>query len=129
LEYKVNKTDMSYREQIQTLQNPTFQKIRRIARNSIAHLSEERRLELWNQLNRKVDLINSNELLCLYLWSFGEMHEAKIHIAIESISEETFNNDFTIIDWGCGQGLATICFFDYLKMMNIQNRAKKVILI
>src|SRR5699024_9663110 len=40
-----------------------------------------------------------------------------------------FRNNLSIIDWGCGQGLASVCFFDFLKKQNIPNNTQKVILI
>jgi hypothetical protein len=43
--------------------------------------------------------------------------------------KEVFNTDIAIVDWGCGQGLATVCFFDFLKSQGIPNNTRKVILI
>jgi hypothetical protein len=58
------------------------------------------------------------------------MHQAKIYRALSCISPSTYTSDgFDIVDWGCGQGLATICFFDYLREHNIENKVKKVTLI
>ncbi|GHT41916.1 hypothetical protein AGMMS49965_12490 [Bacteroidia bacterium] len=120
-----------YVQQINNLINPTFQQIRQIADKSLAHLTQSERDTLWGRLNHGVDLLDSHELMCQYLWSFGKMHEAKIQRALNSIPEpnDVFNNDFSIIDWGCGQGLATVCFFDYLNQNHISNNIKKVILI
>ena len=122
---------MPYQEQIQSLQNPTFQKIRRIAFDSIAHLSNAERTNFYNQLNRGVDILETNELLCQYLWSYGNMHEDKMRRALSSISnpQQVFSNDLAIVDWGCGQGLATVCFFDFLKQHNIANCVRNIILI
>jgi len=119
----------AYNDHILSLSNPSFQEIRRIAWNSIEHIPQEERDKFFHSLNRGVDLLTSNELLCQYLWSYGNMHEAKIKTALEKIPVNIYNDDFTIIDWGCGQGLATICFFDFLNQRNIQNKTQKVILI
>ena len=122
---------MTYLEQIQSLRNPSFQKIRAIANNFIAHLSHDERNENHHQLNRGIDLLNSEELLSQYLFSFGNMHEEKIKTALSQIKnpQQVFGKNFTIIDWGCGQALATICLFDFLNDKKIQNKARKVILI
>jgi Asp-tRNA(Asn)/Glu-tRNA(Gln) amidotransferase C subunit len=121
----------NYNNEIQTLQNPTFQQIRKIAENSLSHLSRNERDELQTQLNRGVNLLTSHELLCQYTFAYGNMHEAKINKALSSIQnpKEVFNNNLAIIDWGCGQGLATVCFFDFFKKLNIPNNIQKVILI
>lgn len=120
-----------YVRKIKSLQNPTFQQIRDIANSSLSHLSSEEKDKLWKDLNHGVDLLNSHELLCQYIFAFGNMHEAKIQRALSSIEspEEVFNTDIAIVDWGCGQGLATICFFDFLNERNIINNTQKVILI
>lgn len=51
-------------------------------------------------------------------------------VKLNDFIKEIKNEEITIIDWGCGQGLATICFFDFLLDNDIaQNIIKKVILI
>ena len=108
-------SEQEYIKQIKNLTNPTFQQIRHIAYNSISHLSEEERNKLYIQLERGVKILETHEELCQYLWSFGNMHEKKIHFVVDKLPPELFERDYDIIDWGCGQGIATICFFDYLK--------------
>lgn len=118
-----------YTENIQSLKNPTFQKIRQIAKQSLSHLSKGERDVLWKSLNRGVELLDSNELMCQYLSSYGNMHQAKIQDAVSKLPEDLFENDFQIIDWGCGQGIGTICFFDYLKKQGFKNNVVKITLI
>lgn len=120
-----------YANRIQSLQNPTFQQIRKISNDALSHFSKSERDSFWQNLNQGVDLLNSHELMCQYIFSYGNMHEAKIQKALSSISnpKEVFNTEIAIIDWGCGQGLATVCFFDFLKSQGIPNNTKKVILI
>jgi superfamily II DNA helicase RecQ len=120
-----------YVSKIESLQNPTFQQIRRIAESSISHLSEQERNNLWQSLNQGVDLLDSHESMCQYIFSYGKMHEAKINRALTAIKnpEHVFKENYSIIDWGCGQGLATVCFFDYLKKIKIPIRSNEIILI
>ncbi len=120
-----------YANKIKSLANPTFQQIRKIADNSLSHLTTYERTDLWKNLNQGVDLLTTHELMCQYIFSYGNMHEAKIQKALSSIHnpKEVFNTDIAIIDWGCGQGLATVCFFDFLKNQGIPNNTKKIILI
>ena len=120
-----------YTNRIQSLPNPTFQQIRRISNEALSHFSKSERDTFWQNLNQGVDLLDSHELMCQYIFSYGNMHEAKIQKALYSIQhpKEVFNTDLAIVDWGCGQGVATVCFFDFLKNQGIPNNTQKVILI
>lgn len=118
-----------YTEQIKSLNNPTFQQIRSIAKNSLSHLSNNEIEKIREKLNRGKKVIETQDELSQYLFSYGNMHEEKIHRAVEKIDSEILNGDFEIIDWGCGQGLATITFFDFLNKNNYLGRANKVTLI
>ncbi len=119
----------NYINEIQSLQNPTFQRIRQIAKNKILYLPRNKRNELWKNLNHGVDLLNSHELLCQYLFSFGNMHEAKLKDAIKHLPQNIFTKEFEIVDWGCGQGIGTICLFDYLNLKGLSKNIKKITLI
>lgn len=118
-----------YTEQINSLKEPTFQKIRGIANNSLSHLSINEREKIHAELNRGKKIIETQVELSQYLFSYGNMHEEKIHRAVENIDTDILNNEFEIIDWGCGQGLATITFFDFLNKNKYLGKAKKVTLI
>jgi superfamily II DNA helicase RecQ len=118
-----------YIEQIAHLDNPTFQEIRRIARKSLTHFSTQEHNKLWEELEHGVTLLNTHESMCKYLDSYGNMHEAKINIALKELNQAELEGEFDIIDWGCGQGLATISFFDYLKRYKLNASVKNVILI
>jgi len=43
-----------------------------------------------------------------YMFSYGNMHYAKMKSALEYLPNSIFQNKIEIIDWGCGQGIATI---------------------
>ncbi len=121
--------EQSYISNIKSLKTPTFQRIRNIAKASISDLSQENRNALHDDLNHGIKLLNTHEQMCQYLCSFGNMHEKKIHYVVEKLPKELFDSEYNIIDWGCGQGLATICFFDYLKEKGFKNKVDKVKLI
>lgn len=118
-----------YTEQINSLKEPTFQQIRGIAVSSISHLSKTERDKLWEKLNHGVELLDSHELMCQYLFSYGNMHEAKIRDAVKFLPKEIIRSEFEIVDWGCGQGIGTICLFDYLRTLGNNSNVKKVTLI
>lgn len=121
---------MAYKDDISAIRNLSFSSIRRIAQDYILSLSEQERNDLYGSLKRGVELLDSDAQMKCYLYSFGKMHQAKIYRALSCISPSTYTSDgFDIVDWGCGQGLATICFFDYLREHNIENKVQKVTLI
>lgn len=120
----------NYNKNIRSLANPTFQKIRNIAMDELRSLPDTVRNELYERIEHGVKILETHEELCQYLWSFGNMHEAKVRHAVQKISYDVFNdNEFEVIDWGCGQGLASVCLFDYLRDEHIDNRVRKVTLI
>jgi superfamily II DNA helicase RecQ len=120
---------MSYESKIKSLTDPSFDAIRSIANNEIAHLSKDQRDQLWQELNRGVALLDSHEHMCQYLFSFGNMHKAKLLDAFRRLPKEAYQNEIEIIDWGCGQAMGTINFYDFLKSLNVSQNIKKITLI
>lgn len=118
-----------YNEQINSLKDPTFQQIRGIAVKSISHLSKSEKDKLWEKLNRGIELLDSHELMCQYLFSYGNMHEAKIRDAVKCLPKEILLGEFELVDWGCGQGIGTVCLFDHLKALGCNLNVKKITLI
>jgi ATP-dependent DNA helicase RecQ len=122
-----------YIRQINTLATPSFPQICQIAKENcgcVCHGNIDN-CKPWLDLDHGVALLDTHEKLCKYLCAYGEMHEEKMKTSFAAIPnpQDIFYQDITIIDWGCGQGLATICFFDYLNQKNIENKTEEVILI
>ena len=69
---------------------------------------------------RGVKIIESEEELFGYFKSFGNMHKAKLLSAFEALPE-TFESKVDIIDWGCGQGFASMVFFEKYGTGNINH--------
>lgn len=61
---------------------------------------------------RGASILTSEQQLFTYVYSFGNMHKAKLDSAFKFLPSDIVNKPLDIIDWGCGQGLATISFFD-----------------
>jgi len=118
-----------YLRKIQETKDLSFDKIRDYAWESISHLPKKQRDKNWSKLDRGVALLDTHELMCQYLYSFGKMHKAKLFDAYNQLPQEIFTNGYEIIDWGCGQALGTINLFDFLKDKQISNRVQKVSLI
>jgi hypothetical protein len=121
-----------YESIIETLDKPSFKQILNTVRNNCYCQCPGNNICMpWAGLNHGTDLLKGHKNLCKYLCAYGDMHEKKFISALNAFSDltEILKSDFSIIDWGCGQGLATVCFFDYLNEHHIQNKTSNTILI
>lgn len=81
----------------------------------------------WKYLNHGYDALDSDDKLNAYVAAYGEMHVVKCRKAMQNFpfddlwikdgrgnpSSHIYN--FEIFDWGCGQGIGTLTFLEYLK--------------
>ena len=74
---------------------------------------------------RGVDQIQTENGLYDYMRNYGNMHQAKVKSALASPFPQGFDSQISLIDWGCGQGLASMVFMDKFGVDNI----KQIILI
>ena len=74
---------------------------------------------------RGVMQIQTEQGLFDYMHNYGNMHQAKVMSALEDPFPEQFDSKISLIDWGCGQGLASMVFMDKYGAEKI----KKIILI
>lgn len=125
---KESKTTYSYL--IEHMQNPSFLKVWDIAYDFVRKLPSDLCNELHESLNRGLDVLDSEPLLQMYIYSFGKMHNAKLQYAFEHLQENVVKyKEVEIVDYGCGQGMATICYHDFLLEHNLDQTIKKIILI
>ena len=122
---------MSYRDRISHIANLTMDEI--IA-NCRAHLPACYRHCPYGhpELNHGVDLLRSDAGLDCYMAAYGEMHQSKCRAALQNIPfpPPTGNNlTVEIIDWGCGQGIGSVCVIDFLKDRELTRWLKRVTLI
>ena len=122
------KTTYSYL--IEHMQDPSFQKIWDIAFDFVQKLPGDLCDELHESLNRGVDILDSEPLLQMYIYSFGKMHNAKLQYAFNNLQKSVLGyNEIEIIDYGCGQGLATICYHDFIIEHNPEQKVRRITLI
>ena len=121
---------MRYIEQLYNIQNPSFNSI--IDLNaSLVPLQYRSRPWQYPGLNHGTAVLTTEEQCNAYIAAYGNMHQGKINEVLDEIKINDFaNTDLQIIDWGCGQGLATICLFDFFNKHNLSlDLVKKVVLI
>jgi len=103
----------NYSQELYSLKNPTFYDFRQIA-------SKYNDKDLYFRLNRGRHIIDNEKLLFQYIFSYGNMHKAKLDEAFETIIYKLDNKTINIIDWGCGQALAIVFLIEYLKENNLK---------
>ena len=120
----------SYAYKLKYLENPTFERVRGFAKSFIDDLPKELVDELYSQLERGVVQIDSEPQMLVYLYSFGNMHQAKLNKAFENIPEILFDQpEINIIDYGCGQAIGTMCYVDFIRQKGVSQKVKSVTLI
>lgn len=61
---------------------------------------------------RGAQQVQTEQGLFDYMRNYGNMHQAKIESALVSPFPQQFTSQISLIDWGCGQGLASMVFMD-----------------
>lgn len=75
-------------------------------------------------------MLDSEPLLHMYFYSYGQMHAEKLIYAFKQLSPYIKSAEkIEIVDYGCGQGLATMCYHDFIKDYNFQQRVRSITLI
>ena len=83
-----------------------------------------------NRVSGGIRLLNSESELNDYLVAFGEIHRAKLMEFLPSIPFREFvDTGLILVDWGCGQGVASAVTLDYLRSRSYYVEIKAVRLI
>ncbi len=80
-------------------------------------------------LNHGTALLQNNEQMSCYLAAYGEMHKSKMDGALQKFPFKQIDENFEIIDWACGQGLASVCTVDFLRQVGLLDKLQKITLI
>lgn len=118
----------NYSYLLDNLKDPSFKSISKLSENFVIQLPKEVRTELWEALSNGVEVLESEALLSIYMYSYGKMHAAKLQAAFEHLPTDKLE-DIHLIDWGCGQAMATVVYYQYLKEKAISSNAKTITLI
>ncbi|WP_300435939.1 hypothetical protein [Christiangramia sp.] len=98
--------DTSYSEEILKME---FSLENLLKMNRILY-SEIRDDKYYEALGRGVNILDKEEYMLAYMYAYGKMHIAKLRFAISKLPDYIDNS--SIIDWGCGQGLASMVLVD-----------------
>ena len=64
-----------------------------------------------------------------YTASYTVWHKGKLERIFRNVPIDTFEGEIAVVDWGCGQGLATIALKEYIANQNKRCSIKEAILI
>ena len=107
--------------------NPDFNSIKNISIDQYKKIEND---SIFHSLQRGVNILTEESQLYAYLHSYGNMHYKKMITSFDFFPKEVlFNNDIDVIDWGCGQGLATLSLLDYYNKIKQSSIPKLIILI
>ena len=94
----------------------TFDKLIEEASNIINSLSDGKQKSLKESLDHGKALLKNELEMKAYLHFYGDMHRMKLKMAFEKLPETLWKNgSISIIDYGCGQGIASMVLIDHLK--------------
>ena len=119
-------TDTPYTESLKSVE-PHFKTIRSISVQKSKNIPNEEFIR--SSLGRGVSELTFEEQLYIYFRDYGNMHKTKLDSAFQSILNKFDNNTVDIVDWGCGQALASIVFFDFINMHKLPVNISQLILI
>ena len=126
-EYFIKLEESIYSQKLYQLQNPTFNKIREVSKKYIMGIGNPDNLHY--QLNQGVIVIEEENLLYKYLFNYVKMHKAKLYSSFDTVIHQLNNKTINVIDWGCGQALATSLLIDYIKENSLNIDISNVTLI
>lgn len=126
----MKETKTTYAYLIEHMNEPSFEKVREIACDFVQKLPSELVDELHEMLNRGVNILDSEPLLQMYFYSYGIMHAEKLAFAFKNLNNYIREaKEIDIIDYGCGQGLATMCYHDFILNNNLNQKVRSIKLI
>ncbi|MCD4667308.1 MAG: DUF4145 domain-containing protein [Sulfurimonas sp.] len=117
----------NYSKKLYTINQVNFTKIKQVSFDYIKSIGDPSELHI--RLNQGITIIDDEQLLYKYMVSYGAMHKAKLYESFETIIGNLNNIKINIIDWGCGQALATLLLLEYIKEHSLQIDIENITLI
>lgn len=125
----MNKDESLYYDKLNELKDCEFSDIRNIATIVRNRFPLDQQDQWAKEIDRGKGLIEDHYQACEYLFRYGPMHQEKLLNSFNELRDEDLDNEIEVIDWGCGQGIGSMCLHDYLKRKNFHSNIKKFTLI
>jgi tetratricopeptide (TPR) repeat protein len=104
----------------------SFKAVRQISVSKYQLIKSE---SIYNSLGRGVAILTDENQLYAYMNSYGNMHYEKLIEAFKTLPVAFFDVETNIVDWGCGQAMASMAYFDYLNQTGTNQEIKNLTLI
>lgn len=119
---------MSYSSTIKTFSPLTLDDILKTAKANVPAQYQSRP---WTYpgLDHGTARLENEDQLCCYLSAYGDMHKGKLDYIMRSFPYHNIDSPLEIIDWGCGQGIATVRFVEQLRKRGLFEKLQKVTLV
>lgn len=118
-------TKTDYDKSLKSIE-PNFYAIRNLCSRAFYDLDDD---SVFYTLGRGVEILKEEKQLYSYLHSYGNMHYHKMMSSFDFLPPNVFENDISVIDWGCGQALASICLLEYLNNNGYNDIVRDITLI
>ena len=129
-----------FRNRIQQTENLRFADVIRLAQMAVPEIWHNREYLYFKdevaavneeaEGGRGTKPISQEEGIVCYLAAYAKWHKDKLHLAFDSIQiKDLCQGEVNIVDWGCGQGLATLVLLDYLDDNGVSYNVKSITLI
>lgn len=100
----------------------TFVNVLQKAKEWFVSLSKTEQQNLIDELEHGAGHLTNVRQLNAYIAKYGEIHQAKLLHAYEKIPSKVWHEDgVTVIDYGCGQGIAEMVLSDYMASRYVDN--------
>ena len=110
--------------------------IHRLVDQARANLPEDLRRKPWScpGLNHGTSILGDTQSLDCYLAAYGHMHWHKLEYTFTEFFKRCKNRPdiqqgYELLDWGCGQGLASLAFLDFLSRRQASPRPTRLTLV
>jgi len=119
----------NYSNILMNITNITFDDIKQVSKDYVENNIGDNEQKVHCSLQRGTKILEEEHELHQYIKSFGAMHKAKLYSSFDAVIQQLNNQTINIIDWGCGQALATSLLINYIKERNIEIEISDTILI
>lgn len=81
------------------------------------------------ELKNGTALLQTEDGMNAYMAAYGEMHISKCRAAMQNFPYDQLQGTIEIVDWGCGQGIGSLCVLEALSQREKLQWVKRVTLI
>lgn len=120
----MNKTE--YSKLLENVAECSFNQIQLLNTNIYSKIKND---DIFASLTHGVAILTREEQLNAYIYSYGKMHNKKLLNAFDYLPKILFSQEINIIDWACGQGIASISYFDFINKSKLNKNINSIYLI